>query len=48
VASLVGLVAVVLIGNGALDVWFSYNETKQALVRIRQGTAAQRIAGVCR
>ncbi|HKX08774.1 MAG TPA: GAF domain-containing protein [Stellaceae bacterium] len=47
VVSLVGLVAVVLIGNAALDVWFSYNETKQTLVRIQQekaGSAAQRIA----
>ena len=47
VASLVGLVAVVLIGNGALDVWFSYKEAKQALVRIQQEkaeSAAQRIA----
>ena len=47
VVSLVGLVAVLLIGNGALDVWFSYNEAKQALVRIQQEkaeAAAQRIA----
>ena len=36
VASLVGLVAIVLIGNGALDVWFSYNEAKQGLIRIQQ------------
>ena len=32
VVSLVGLVALVLIGNAALDVWFSYDETKQTLV----------------
>jgi len=47
VVSLVGLVAVLLIGNGALDVWFSYNEAKQTLVRIQQEkaeAAAQRIA----
>ena len=47
VASLVGLVAVVLIGNDALDVWFSHDEAKQALVRIQQEkaeSAAQRIA----
>src|SRR5215468_4146467 len=47
VVSLVGLVAVVLIGNGALDVWFSYKETKQTLVSIQQQkaeSAAQRIA----
>jgi two-component system, NtrC family, sensor kinase len=46
VASLVGLVAIVLIGNVALDVWLSYKETKPALVRIQQETAesaAQRI-----
>jgi PAS domain S-box-containing protein len=47
VASLVGLVAAVLIGNGALDIWFSYKEAQQALVRIQQEkaeAAAQRIA----
>ncbi|HKF74136.1 MAG TPA: hypothetical protein VKB68_20465, partial [Stellaceae bacterium] len=47
VVSLVGLVAVVLIGNGALDIWFSYKEAKQTLVRIQQEkaeSAAQRIA----
>src|SRR5690242_16802419 len=47
VASLVGLVAIVLIGNVALDVWFSYSEAKQGLVRIQQEkaeSAAQRIA----
>ena len=47
VASLVGLVATVLIGNGALDIWFSYKEAQQALVRIQQEkaeAAAQRIA----
>jgi hypothetical protein len=51
VASLVGLVGIVLIGNGALDVWFSYNEAKQALVRIQQEkaeAAAQRIATLSR
>jgi signal transduction histidine kinase len=40
-------VAVVLIGNGALDVWFSYKEAKQALVGIQQEkaeSASQRIA----
>jgi signal transduction histidine kinase len=46
VLSLVGLVTLVLVLNGALDVWFSYGEAKQAALRIQQekaAAAAQRI-----
>jgi hypothetical protein len=47
VLSLVGLVSVVLVVNGALDVWFSYREAKETQVRIQQEkaeSAARRIA----
>src|SRR6266704_71348 len=47
VLSMVGLVSVVLVGNGALDVWFSYGEAKETQVRIQQEkaeSAARRIA----
>jgi signal transduction histidine kinase len=47
VLSLVGLVSVVLVGNGALDVWFSYREARETQVRIQQEkaeSAARRIA----
>ena len=47
VVSLVGLVGILLIGNGTLELWFSYNAAKQTLVGIQQEkaeSAAQRIA----
>ncbi len=47
VLSLVGLVSVVLVVNGALDVWFSYREARETQVRIQQEkaeSAARRIA----
>jgi signal transduction histidine kinase len=47
VLSLVGLVSVVLVVNGAFDVWFSYREAKETQVRIQQEkaeSAARRIA----
>ena len=43
---IVGLVGLVLLLNGALDFWFSYDENKAALFRIQQekaGSAARRI-----
>jgi signal transduction histidine kinase/HAMP domain-containing protein len=45
--SLVGLVALAVLGNGALDVWFAYRDGRDALVRIQQEkatAAAQQIA----
>jgi hypothetical protein len=47
VLSLVGLVSVALVVNGALDVWFSYREARETQVRIQQEkaeSAARRIA----
>jgi len=40
VLSLVGLVALALVGNGALDVWFAYRDGKEALVRVQEEKAA--------
>ncbi|HLI10556.1 MAG TPA: GAF domain-containing protein [Alphaproteobacteria bacterium] len=39
-ASLVGLVALAVLGSGALDVWFAYRDGKEALVRLQQEKAA--------
>jgi signal transduction histidine kinase len=36
----IGLVSLVLLVNGALDFWFTYDENKQALFRIQQEKAA--------
>ena len=47
VLAVTGLVSLVLIGNGALDVWVSYNETKQTLLSIQREkaeSAAERIS----
>jgi signal transduction histidine kinase len=46
VLALVGLVTLVLIVNGALDVWLAYGEAKQAALKVQQEkaeAAAQRI-----
>jgi GAF domain-containing protein/two-component sensor histidine kinase len=45
-AALVGLVSLVLLINGSLDVWFSYDEAKDAAIRLQRekaDAAAQRI-----
>ena len=45
-ASLVGLVTLVLLVNGALDVFISFRDTREALVRVQEEkvvAAAQRI-----
>src|SRR5271157_3614424 len=45
-AALVGLVSLVLLINGSLDVWFSYDEARDAAIRLQRekaDAAAQRI-----
>jgi signal transduction histidine kinase/putative methionine-R-sulfoxide reductase with GAF domain len=45
-AALVGLVSLVLLINGSLDIWFSYDEAKDAAIRLQRekaDAAAQRI-----
>ena len=45
-AALVGLVSLILLANGLLNVWFSYHEAKDAAVRLQRekaDAAAQRI-----
>jgi signal transduction histidine kinase/HAMP domain-containing protein len=47
VVSLVGLVTLAVLGNGALDMWFTYRDGRDALVRIQHekaAAAAQQIA----
>src|SRR5215831_15628097 len=45
-AALVGLVSIVLLANGLLDIWFSYSEARDAAIRLQREkavAAAQRI-----
>ena len=47
-AALVGLVSLVLLINGSLDVWFSYEEAKEAAVQLQREKAAAAAASVLR